>query len=100
MSATALLLAASALAGAAVGAAYMALLWLAVRGLPRTRGGVARFLALTLARAGLILGALGLALALEVPASGLLAALAGFVAVRLAATRLSRAPTTGGDAWK
>lgn len=89
----------AALAGALVGAAYMALLWVAVRRLPQASGGAMLFVALTVARAALVLGVLAGALALGVQAGGLVAGLAGFVAVRVAATRGTRGPQ-GGPRWR
>jgi F1F0 ATPase subunit 2 len=100
MSAFPLFLLAAALAGALLGAAYMAILWIAVRRLPEERGGASFFLAMAAVRAALVLGALAGAGALGVPASGILAALLGFVAARLAATRLSAGGETGDVAWK
>ena len=88
MSGSVLSLFAAALAGAALSGAYLGLLWLAVQHLPQDRGGVLVFVGLGLARAALVLGAVAAAVALGVAAGGLVAALAGFVAVRLAATRL------------
>ncbi len=100
MSATAFVLFAGALAGAVIGGLYLGLLWAAVRHLPQNRGGVLVFVGLALARMVLLLGALAAAAALAVPAMGLVAALAGFVVVRLAATRLLGRATQGDDAWK
>jgi len=110
MSASALSLLAAALAGAGLGGLYMALLWAAVRRLPREpsaasgRSGVASFVWLGLARVALLLGALAVAAALALPAEGFVAALAGFVAVRFAATRVARRPARrpapGDAAWK
>ena len=85
--------------GAAIGAAYLGVLWAGVRGLAGPRGG-ARFLALAALRAGLILGALALALAAGAGAGAILAGLAGFVAVRLAATRRIEARDGRGTAWR
>jgi F1F0 ATPase subunit 2 len=98
MSVSAFALLAGALAGAALGALYLALLWASVRALagPRPAAG---FVALAVARAALVLGALAVALKLGVGAGALLAALAGFVAVRFAATRRARI-TERGPAWK
>ena len=100
MSASALFLLAAALAGAGLGGLYLGLLWGAVRRLTRDRGGVAAFVALGFARAALLLGALAAAAVLGVPAAGLVAALLGFVAVRLAATRVLSPGTPGGPVWK
>lgn len=100
MIASGLTLLAASLGGAILGAAYLALLWVAVRRLPQERSGVSLFVALALARAAMVLGALAAAAALDVQASGLLAALLGFLAARLAATRHSKRGTTGGPSWK
>jgi hypothetical protein len=100
MSASALPLLAAALAGAGLGGLYLALLWAAVRRLPQERGGLAVFVALRIARAVLLLGALAAAAALAVPAEGLIAALVGFLAVRFAATRLAGPGASGSTAWK
>lgn len=100
MSGSVLSLLAAALAGAALGSAYLGLLWVAVRHLPRDRGGVPIFVGLALARAALLIGALAAAAALGVAVEGLVAALAGFVALRLAATRLLGRATSGNTAWK
>lgn len=91
---------AGALAGVVLGGAYLGLLWLAVQRLPQERGGVAAFVLLALARGVLVLGALAAAAALGAPAAGYVAGLAGFVAVRLAATRLPGRGTPGDTAWK
>ena len=100
MSAAPLWLLAAALCGAALGALYMALLWLAVRRLGRAQGGVPAFVGLAVARAALILGALAAAAALGLSAAVILAALLGFVAMRLAATRLGGRKTGADRAWK
>lgn len=100
MSPSPLSLLGAALAGASFGGLYLSLLWAAVQRLPRYRGGVAVFIALGVARAALLLGALAAAAAQGVPAAGLVAALLGFVAVRLAATRLLRRGAPGETAWK
>ena len=86
-------------AGAALGALYLALLWAAVRALAGRRP-LAGFLALAALRAALILGALAGAAALGAGAAEIAAALAGFVLVRLAATRRARAGTVGTARWK
>lgn len=78
------------LGGIALGAAYMALLALAVRRLLH-RQATGQFIALALLRAGLVMGGLGLAILLGAGAIGLLSGLAGFIAARLAATRLGEA---------
>ncbi len=78
-------------AGAAVGAAYLALLWAAVRVFSRQQDGGRRgtglFIGLTLLRGGLAVAAMGLGLYLKIGAAGLLAGLGGFVVVRFAVTR-------------
>ncbi len=99
MSVSALSLLAAALTGAILGGAYLGLLWMAVRHLPQERGGVAVFVVLALARATLVLGALAAAAAFGIPAAGIVAALLGFVAVRLASTRLSGHKTAGEPPW-
>lgn len=100
MSSSVLALLGAVLAGAGFGGLYLSLLWAAVQRLQGYRGGVAFFIALTVARAALLLGALAAAAALGVPAAGIVAALLGFVAVRLAATCLLRRAAAGGAAWK
>ncbi|AXS41492.1 ATP synthase subunit I [Breoghania sp. L-A4] len=97
MSATIILLSGG--AGVLIGGLYLGLLWLGVRHLPRERG-VPVFLGLALARMAVLVGALAAAATLGTPAEGLVAALAGFVAVRFAATRLSGRGTPGDAAWK
>jgi F1F0 ATPase subunit 2 len=100
MSASFLTLLGATLAGAVVGGLYLALLWAAVRRLAQGRAGMSAFVGLRLARAGLVLGALAAAAMLGVPAEGFVAALAGFVAVRVAATRLLGREAPGGAAWR
>jgi len=90
----------AALAGGAVGAVYLGLLWVAVRSLPQDRGGVLVFISLGLARVALLLGALAAAAALGLRIEGIAAAVAGFIAVRLAATRWLGNPRPGGASWK
>lgn len=89
-----------ALAGGALGAVYLGLLWVAVRSLPQDRGGVLVFVGLGLARVALLLGALTAAAALGLRIEGIAGAVAGFVAVRLAATRWLGTTTAGGATWK
>ena len=91
---------AAALVGAGLGGAYMGLLWVAVRRLPQDRGGVAAFVGLALARGALALGALAAAAALGVQAAGIVAGLLGFVAVRVAATRLTGRGTEDAPGWR
>jgi F1F0 ATPase subunit 2 len=100
MSATVLPLVAGLLAGAAFGGLHLGLLWVAVRRLPEGRGGVTAFLLLALARAALLLGALAAAVLLEASALSLVAALAGFLVMRLAATRRPSRGISGGAAWR
>jgi hypothetical protein len=100
MSGSVVAVVAGVMGGAAFGAFYLGLLWVAVHRLPQERGGVAAFLLLGLARAGLLLGALAAALMLGASALSLIAALGGFLAVRLAATRPRGRGVAGGAAWK
>lgn len=100
MSASAFSLLAAVLVGAGIGTLYMALLWMAVRRLPQDRGGLAVFVALRIARAALLVGAMAAAVALAVPAEGIVAALVGFITARLAATRLAGRGTPGRAAWR
>lgn len=86
--------------GGALGAVYLGLLWVAVRSLPQDRGGVVVFVGLGLARVALLLGALAAAAALGLRIEGIAAAVAGFIAVRLAATRWLGDTTPGGATWK
>ena len=98
MTATLPILAGAALAGAALGVLYLGLLRASVRALAGPRP-AARFVALALARAALVLGALAGALRLGAGVSEVLAALAGFALIRLAVTRRVRAEGEG-PAWK
>jgi len=100
MSVSASVLFAGALAGAVIGGLYLGLLWAAVRHLPQDQRGVLVFVGLALARAALLLGALAAAAVLGVPTIALVAALAGFVVVRLAATRRFGRATQGDAKWK
>jgi F1F0 ATPase subunit 2 len=100
MSGQAPLLVLAALAGAAFGAVYLGLLWVAVRRLPQGRGGAGVFVLLGLLRVALLLGVLAAAAASGVPAAALLAGLGGFVALRLVATRLLGRPAEGEAGWK
>jgi len=86
------------LAGIALGGLYLRLLWASVRLLPLRRG-AAMFLALALARATLVISALAGALFLNLPPIGIAAALAGFIAIRLVATRMAD-PSAGVVPWK
>jgi len=98
MSTSVFILIGAALVGAALGALYLGLLWVSVRALAGQRPAVT-FVALALARAALVLGALAAALSFGAGAGAILAALAGFVIVRLAATRRTRA-VEGRQSWK
>ncbi|WP_181711268.1 ATP synthase subunit I [Roseovarius sp. TE539] len=86
------------MAGAALGALYLGLLWRSVQALTGQRR-AATFMALALARAVLVLGAVAGALGLGAGAGTLLAALAGFVVIRIAATRRTDA-IDGRPTWK
>lgn len=76
------------LAGAAFGALYIGLLWVAARLLTGGRS-VWLFAALGLARAVLLAGVLWLAIATGATAVQIAFSLSGFIVVRLAATRLA-----------
>ncbi|MDU8946380.1 N-ATPase subunit AtpR [Ovoidimarina sediminis] len=89
-----------ALAGGALGAVYLGLLWVAVRSLPQDRGGVLVFVGLGLARVALLLGALAATVAVGLPIEAVAAAVAGFIAVRFAATRWLGKARFGGATWK
>jgi F1F0 ATPase subunit 2 len=100
MNGSLLSLLAAALVGLGLGGAYMGLLWVAVRRLPQERGGVAAFVGLALARGALVLGALTAASVLGVQAAGIIAGLLGFVAVRVAATRLTGHGPEDAPGWR
>jgi len=87
-------------AGAAIGAVYLALLWLGVRRLLRDRSGARVFVGLAMARAALLIATLAVAAAIGAPAEGMLAGLAGFAAVRFAATRRLEGRLQEGSAWR
>jgi hypothetical protein len=91
---------AAALVGAGLGGAYLGLLWIAVQRLPQERGGVAAFVLLALARGALVLGSLTAAAVLGAKAAGIVAGLLGFVAVRVAATRLTGHTLEGAPRWR
>lgn len=91
---------AAALVGAGLGGVYLGLLWVAVQRLLQERGGVPVFLALALARGALALGALAAAAVLGVQAAGIVAGLLGFMAVRVATTRLTGRGTEDGPRWR
>ncbi|MDG4649742.1 ATP synthase subunit I [Roseibacterium sp. SDUM158017] len=84
-------------AGAAFGAAYLALLWAGARQIAGPRP-VLAFAGLAAARAALVAGALTGAASLGAGAAMVLSGLAGFVAVRIAATR--RAGDRGDATWR
>lgn len=86
------------LTGATFGMLYLGLLWVSVRALPLPRGGTV-FVGLGLLRAALVMAALAGALVLDVPPIGIAAAVAGFVATRLVATRRAD-PKNGAASWK
>lgn len=87
-------------AGAALGAVYLCLLWLAVRRLLQGRNGARVFVGLALARGALLIGTLAAAAALGAPAEGMLAGLAGFAAVRFATTRRLEGRSPEGAIWR
>lgn len=76
-------------AGAAFGALYLSILLLGTRSLAGPRP-VQGFVALSVLRAALVLGALAALAALGASATAFLGALAGFVAARVAATGMAR----------
>jgi F1F0 ATPase subunit 2 len=83
-------LALAALAGAAIGAVHFALLWRSVGRLMRADTHPAQFAVLSLLRLLALAGIVGGLAALGADAAELLAGTLGFLAVRLAATRLAR----------
>ena len=89
----------SLLAGAVFGLVYLGVLWGAVRVL--TSGQSAwLFAAMGLLRAGLLLGALWLALRTGATATHIAFALLGFVAVRLFAIRMAKVTPPEQSPWK
>ncbi|MCF3974680.1 N-ATPase subunit AtpR [Paracoccus salsus] len=86
--------------GGALGAVYLGLLWMAVRSLPQDRRGMLTFVALGVARMALLIGALAAAAALGLRVEGIAAAVIGFVAARIAATRLVAGTEPGKPTWK
>lgn len=86
---TTLQFAAAFLAGLCLGTVYFAVLWASVRRLV-AGAPVWSHMALVLLRLALVLGAIAGALALGFPVSHLAVAVLGFLAARLAATRLVR----------
>jgi len=89
-----------ALVGAALGAVYLGLLWIAVRSLPQDRSGVLVFVGLGLARVALLVGALTAAAALSIPVEGMAAAVLGFIAARIVASRMVAVAPPKDTAWK
>lgn len=92
------ILALAAVLGALVGFVYLALLWAGVRALSAGRSGAIYGLLLA-ARAGVVLGALGLAAMFGAHAMEILTGLAGFIAARLVGTRFVGG-REGGSTWK
>mgnify|MGYP005857748549 CR=1 FL=1 len=86
-------------AGGAFGLLYMVLLWGAVRILTSGHS-VWLFAALGLLRAGLLVGALWLAVRAGATAANIAVALLGFIAVRLLATRLAKTVEQERASWK
>ncbi|KPQ16153.1 MAG: N-ATPase, AtpR subunit [Rhodobacteraceae bacterium HLUCCO18] len=97
------ILAAGCAGGVAFGLLYLALLKAGTRAIAGPRPALA-FTALAALRAILVVGAVLGALALGAGAGALVAGLAGFVLVRVAATRRARTSNVrasgGGQAWK
>jgi F1F0 ATPase subunit 2 len=89
----------AALAGGLAGGAYLGLLWASVRSLAPGGAGALAYAAFTLARIALVLTALAAAGLTGVPASAMAAALAGFIAVRVVATRRLRRPRPEARQW-
>jgi hypothetical protein len=92
------ILAAGFAGGAAFGLVYLALLKAGTRAIAGPRPALA-FTVLAALRAILVVGAVVGALALGAGAGALVAGLAGFVLVRVLATRRARS-SDGGQAWK
>lgn len=90
----------AALVGAAFGMVYLGLLWGAVSALPKDRGGVWVFVGLGLVRMVLVLGAVATAVVLGLRIEAIATALAGFIALRLAATRWIGPPPSERATWK
>lgn len=84
--------------GSAVGALWLVCLWAGARSISGPRP-VRGFLGWAAARAALVLGALWAWAALGAQAGALAAGLAGFLALRVAATRRVRRGA-GGAAWR
>lgn len=87
------------LAGAAFGLLYMGLLWGAVRVLTRGHS-LWLFAAMGLLRAGLLVGALWLAVWSGATAADIGFGVLGFIATRLLATRLARPANPERTSWK
>lgn len=88
------------LVGAALGALYLRLLWVAVRSLPQDRHGARVFMLLGALRMALLIGALIVAAALDVPAQGIAASLLGFIVMRVTATRWLAHTAPKDRVWK
>lgn len=73
------------LTGLILGGAYLAILWRSIRGLAASRGPIRRLLGGAVLRIGLLMGSFYLVMAGQ--PERLLACLAGFLVVRVAATR-------------
>jgi hypothetical protein len=89
----------AALAGAALAALYLALLWAGAQVLG-VRQSVGAFAGLAALRAALIVGALWAAFALGAEAAEILAGLAGFVALRVAVIRRAEAGDDRRPRWR
>ena len=87
------------LAGAVFGLLYMGVLWGAVRVLTSGQS-VWLFAALGLLRAGLLLGALWLAIQSGAPALTIAFSVLGFLAIRLLATRFVKRSHPERASWK
>jgi len=87
------------LAGGAFGLLYMGVLWAAVRILTSGQS-VWLFAAMGLLRAGLLVGALWLALQIGATAAELAFGMLGFIAIRLLATRFVKPETARRASWK
>ena len=87
------------LIGAAFGLLYMGVLWGAVRILTSGQS-VWLFAAMGLLRAGLLLGALWLALWIGATVADIAFAMLGFIAIRLLVTRLAKTVEPERTSWK
>lgn len=92
-------LAAAFAAGAALGALHLTLLWVGARALAGPRPALI-FVALAALRAVLVVGAVAGLVALGAGAGELLGALAGFLVIRLVATRMVRSRSGEGVSWR